>query len=230
MQDKYGFKLNNSSFKNSKIIELSNWPRRQHFEFYSGMAEPNFSVCLNLNVANLLSYCKTAHTSFYDAYLFATMKAVNQFENFRYRLLNGNVIECSEIGINATHLLEDKTFRFTYVKHATTFNSFTRNNREAIKKASLDSFVSKEFVLNQDKLNTIYLSVLPWLNFISFRHATDPKLNNGVPKFVFGKIDKMTQIMPLSIEVNHALVDGYHVGLFVDELQHLLDDPERLLL
>ncbi|TYP97099.1 chloramphenicol acetyltransferase [Sphingobacterium allocomposti] len=29
--------------------------------------------------------------------------------------------------------------------------------------------------------------------------------------------------MPVSIHVHHGLVDGYHVGLFIDRYQELMD-------
>ncbi len=34
--------------------------------------------------------------------------------------------------------------------------------------------------------------------------------------------------MPLNIEVHHALVDGVHVGRFVQALEALLAEPQRL--
>lgn len=32
------------------------------------------------------------------------------------------------------------------------------------------------------------------------------------------------RMMPVSIHVHHALLDGYHVGLFAEQFQQLLND------
>jgi len=32
------------------------------------------------------------------------------------------------------------------------------------------------------------------------------------------------KIMPVAVHVNHALMDGYHVGLFLDEFQKLMNE------
>ena len=36
-----------------------------------------------------------------------------------------------------------------------------------------------------------------------------------------------TTTMPLSITVNHAAIDGYHIKLFLDDLQWSMDHPEE---
>jgi chloramphenicol O-acetyltransferase type A len=46
-----------------------------------------------------------------------------------------------------------------------------------------------------------------------------------VPKLAFSKVDKTKSklIMNVSVSVNHALVDGYHVGLFSEKFQEFLN-------
>lgn len=211
---------------NEQKIDLDCWPRKQHFQFYQSMSQPNFSICTRLETKALFSYCKENNLSFFNAYLFLTQIAVNQVENFKYRLRDKHVVRCNDIGINAVHLLQDETFRFTYINYQANFARFIEENERAINKAKSEEFLSDTFKTNQDKLNTVYLSVLPWFDFTSFSHADDDSLRNGVPKLVFGKLDKTTYQMPLSIEVHHGLIDGYHVGAFVEKLQSLFNQPE----
>ena len=50
-----------------------------------------------------------------------------------------------------------------------------------------------------------------------------------LPIFTMGKIFEMSgkSLLPLSIQVHHAVCDGYHVGLFVKNLQDNINDfPE----
>jgi chloramphenicol O-acetyltransferase type A len=54
-----------------------------------------------------------------------------------------------------------------------------------------------------------------------------------VPKIAFGRIepegDGGKQWMPLSLEVHHALVDGLHVGRYVQALEAALATPANWL-
>ena len=47
---------------------------------------------------------------------------------------------------------------------------------------------------------------------------------DSVPKFVFSKANEVHKelTMHISVSVNHALIDGYHVGLFSDKFQEYL--------
>ena len=48
---------------------------------------------------------------------------------------------------------------------------------------------------------------------------------DSVPKVAFAKAEKIGDklIMNVAINVNHALVDGYHVALFSDKFQEFLN-------
>jgi chloramphenicol O-acetyltransferase type A len=65
----------------------------------------------------------------------------------------------------------------------------------------------------------LYLSILPWLDFSSFSHARSAKDNLGIPKCVFGRLDKQTGELPFSVEVHHGLMDGLHVAEFIQEIE-----------
>jgi chloramphenicol O-acetyltransferase type A len=51
-------------------------------------------------------------------------------------------------------------------------------------------------------------------------HARCYSYKDSCPKITFGKITENDGVktMPLSIHVNHALMDGYHVGEFVETI------------
>ena len=71
----------------------------------------------------------------------------------------------------------------------------------------------------------LHYSVLPWISFTSFSHARRHRADDSVPKIVFGRYrgDAGAERMPVSVEVHHALVDGLHVGRFLDRMQARLN-------
>ena len=61
-------------------------------------------------------------------------------------------------------------------------------------------------------------------------HARDVNFPDSVPKMAFGKLVQQGEQwrMPLSVEVHHGLMDGLHVGQFLQTLQQLFDEPTLL--
>ena len=79
-----------------------------------------------------------------------------------------------------------------------------------------------------DRDDLIHYSVIPWVAFTSFAHARRWGTDDAVPKIVFGKHREVgdRRLMPVSVEVHHALVDGLHVGRFYEALQRRLDGAD----
>jgi chloramphenicol O-acetyltransferase type A len=73
----------------------------------------------------------------------------------------------------------------------------------------------------------IHYSIIPWVSFTSFAHARRWGIDDATPKIVFGKHREVNgrRLMPVSVEVHHALVDGLHVGRFHAAFQRRLDQP-----
>ena len=76
-----------------------------------------------------------------------------------------------------------------------------------------------------ERIDLIYYSVIPWVSFTSFKHANSGDNRQTVPRMVFGKMfeDGSRRLMPFSVEVHHALMDGYHVGRYFKLFQEKLD-------
>jgi chloramphenicol O-acetyltransferase type A len=76
-------------------------------------------------------------------------------------------------------------------------------------------------------MNVIHFSTVPWVNFTSLSHARSFTFPDSCPKISFGKMmigidGKRT--MSMSIHAHHGLMDGYHVGQFVDCFQELMNE------
>jgi chloramphenicol O-acetyltransferase type A len=49
---------------------------------------------------------------------------------------------------------------------------------------------------------------------------------DSCPKFSFGKMtdDNGVKKIPMSVHVHHGLIDGYHLGLFFQEFERLMNE------
>ena len=72
-------------------IELTTWPRAENFRFFSSLDQPFYSVCFRVDVTKLHAYAKSHNLSFYHAMIYFVTQAVNETENFRYTIRDGEV-------------------------------------------------------------------------------------------------------------------------------------------
>jgi len=211
------------------LIDLETWPRKEHFHFYQQFEQPYFNICCDLNAKNLYEYCQEQQISFFDAYIFLAMKAVNHVEAFKLRLAKDTVRTYDQVSVGVTQMADNDTFRFSEISHTNDFSQFQQFSAIASKCAKDESFWSERVQINQQIKNTIYVTVIPWVSFTSFSHAMYGKDENGIPRLVFGKMKKDTFAMPFSVDVHHSLVDGLHVGYLIKALETYFDSPESYL-
>lgn len=184
------------------------------------MADPYFGLVLSFNVTKAYNYSKENKVSFFGKYLHACLQAVNSVENLKYRIENGNIIEYGVIHASATIMRDDNTYGFSFINYDERLEVFIKNIEEEKKRIKN----SDDLYPTINGLDCIHCSALPWVSFKGEKQPFSGKVDS-VPKFAFGKAEKINSelIMNVSINVNHALVDGYHIGLFSDKFQQCLN-------
>ena len=199
-------------------IDIKNWNRKEHYEFFSTFEEPFFGITTPIDCTIAFEKSKELNISFFIYYLHKTLIAINQIENFRYRIEDGNVFLYDEIDSSATIMRADKTFGFSFMKFnpdLTEFNKIAFAEIERIQSTS--GLFTREF-----PENLIHFSAIPWINFTSLTHSRSFTLPDSCPKISFGKMttENNKKTMSLAVLAHHGLVDGYHMGMFVEALQN----------
>ena len=199
-------------------LDIESWNRKEHFHFFNQFVDPYFGVTVDFDVTEAFEYANKNQVSFFAVYLFSCMKAVNSVENFKYRIHEDKVVVHNIIHASPTIARPDNTFGCSFVYYNEDFIKFYENFKS-----------EKVRVLNTTDLfppeegtdACIYCSAMPWFNFSGHKEPVFGVKKESVPKFAFGKYVKKDGrlMMPVAISVNHALVDGYHVGLFVEAYQ-----------
>ncbi|MGZ5253412.1 MAG: CatA-like O-acetyltransferase [Flavitalea sp.] len=72
-----------------KKIHIEDWARKDHFQFFSRFEEPFFGITVSVECTSAYEYCKSNGHSFFLYYLYQSLRAVNESENFRYRIIDG---------------------------------------------------------------------------------------------------------------------------------------------
>ena len=212
----------------SGYLDLSSWARREVFEFFVGFDKPYFNICTQLDITNLLTLLRARpELSVMLAYHYFALRAANEIEPFRYRLREGKVFVHDVIHGGTTVMLPNENFTLAYFEYDVNFETFIKGADRAVKEVQSGDGGFRP----NTRDDMIHCTTLPWVSFTSFSHARNWGREDSVPKIAFGKFVKDTERtwLPFSVEVHHALMDGLHVGRYVNRLEKALAEPETYI-
>jgi chloramphenicol O-acetyltransferase type A len=203
-----------------EILDIETWNRKQHYQHFSAMKDPFFGVTISFDVSKAYDYSKEKKVSFFGKYLHDCMKAINDVDALKLRIQDEKVIKYNLIHASPTIIKADKTYGFSFVKFNEDINVFLKNLE--VEKERIQG--SKNLFPPINSLDCIHCSALPWFSFTGHKEPVSGLLDS-VPKLAFSKTERTNKslIMNVSINVNHALVDGYDIGLFVEKFQYYLN-------
>jgi chloramphenicol O-acetyltransferase type A len=202
-----------------RSIDLRTWKRRQHYELYRPYAQPFFSVCVDIDVTSLWRRTKASGgPPFFLTSLFLMLRAANATEALRLRLRRRGVWLHDRVAVGPTLLKPDRTFTFARIESSPRLDQFVARGAMAI----ADSQSRKRLQPYAAGDDIVYQSSLPWIRFTSFTNAIGG--TDSIPRIVFGKCTKEGRrfVMPVAVEVHHALVDGLDVARFLELFQQEL--------
>jgi chloramphenicol O-acetyltransferase type A len=209
----------------ARYLDLQTWPRRDAFEYFRGFDKPYFNVCTRLDAAPLKAAVAARGVgSLSLAYHFVALRLANEQEPMRLRLEGGRVRIHDSLQGGATVLRDDDSFGFAYLEPLADWASFAAQGARAVA-AARDR--TAPFEPRTDHSAVIHFTTLPWIAFSSFSHARNWGREDSVPKVSFGRIeaDGARLWLPVSVEVHHALMDGLHVGRYIEGMEAVLRDP-----
>jgi chloramphenicol O-acetyltransferase type A len=206
-----------------KYIDLEKWNRKEHFNFFQRMDYPQFNICANLDITNFLNYTRAKGLQFYYAMIHASTSTANQLTNFCYRIREDKVLLHDKIHPSFTDMEEDSDlFKLVTVEMKDDIFEFAVYAEEKARNQK-EYFAFNELIGRDD---LIYITCIPWISFTHLSHTISLNKNDSVPRISWGKYftanDKV--LLPFSVQVNHALVDGVHIGKYLYRLQNYLDN------
>lgn len=205
------------------LLDLENWPRKEHFHFFRQFEEPFFGATVEIDCTKAYETAKASDTSFFIYYLHKTLVAVNTIECFRYRISGDQIYINDRIDGSATIGRKDGTFGFSLIEYNADFKIFEQTAQTEIERIQSTTGI---FTRAFEEDNVIHFSAIPWLNFTSLSHARSYTFPDSCPKISFGKMTTSAtgkKTMSMSVHVHHGLMDGLHLGQFVDCFQELMN-------
>jgi len=210
-----------------KYIDIENWNRKNHYNYFKQLSYPHFNICANLDITRFYQYIKENKVPFFITMLFVSTKTANSIKEFRLRIREDKVAEYETVSPSFTVMAENEVFNFCTAKFVGEFSDFKTNTSKEIEKAEKN--VSIEDEPGRDDL--LYITSIPWVSFTSITHPIQMNPVDSIPRISWGKFfEENGKIkLPMSVQVHHALVDGMHVGQYFNKIQEILDNPEKYL-
>lgn len=205
------------------LLDLENWNRKEHFAHFKQMEEPFFGATVEIDCTKAYQKAKELKVSFFIYYLHKTLIAVNSIENFKYRIADDQIYINDRVDASATIGREDGTFGFSLIEYSPDFKTFEKTALAEIERIQNTTGI---FTRSFDDDNVIHFSAIPWLNFTSLSHARSYTFPDSCPKISFGKMmtsETGKRTIAMSVHVHHGLMDGLHVGQFVDTFQEAMN-------
>ena len=204
-----------------KYIDVNEWPRKDLFEFFSGVSHPFYSVNFGVDVTNLYYYVKEHHLSFYYALTYLCTKAMNEVEAFRYTIDDKKVALLDERIPSFTDLKKgSEYFHIVTMECEGSIDEFCRLAKETSRAQKVFLDYSKE------SNNQIFFSCLPWIELTALTNERNFDVDDATPRLAWGKFVDVDgrKKLNMSLEVNHRFIDGLHIGRFYEQLQAMIDE------
>ena len=214
-----------------EYLDLAQWPRRAAFEHFRGFDAPFFGLCTRVDVAPLkaalVGAARSAGSAFGSlalAYHYIGLRLANEHAPFRWRLEGEQVRVHPLVHGSTTVLRDDESFGFALLPPGLGYSAFSQQAAAAMAAARTRS---APFNARVDDSALIHFTTLPWVHFSSFSHARHGGRPDSIPKIAFGRIDaEGTRLwLPVAVDVHHALMDGLHLGRWVQAFEAALAEP-----
>lgn len=200
--------------------EIINFERQKLFNHYNKNDNPFIYLTTKIDITNIYHKCK----NYYPSIAYLITLAVNQIDNFKYRYEDNKIYKYDILKPNFTHLFNDHNIGFFTCDNKETYTEFL-NEYQNMK----DKFLNTNKSYANSDQGEIWFSFVPWYNVSSL--ITPFNKTTTIPQFIWDKFNFENNkcYINLTIMVHHGFIDGYHIGLFLEKLNNIIENIDKYI-
>ena len=202
-------------------VDMERYSRRAQYEEFLTM-KLTYSATVHVDITALRETVKRNGFRTYPAQLWLLITAANRSPEFRMSHDNdGRLGIWDEVSpLYTVFAPAEQTFSAVWTPYRRDFRVFHERYLADTDRSGEGTLTPQPDI----PANVIHVSSIPWVAFTAFNlNLADDDLR---PILTIGKHverDGRT-MMPLAIQVHHAVCDGWHLGQFVTQVQEIADD------
>ncbi|MFC0254118.1 CatA-like O-acetyltransferase [Massilia consociata] len=190
--------------------------RRDRFNLFNSMDSSAVNLCFPLELPDFRPWCKEQGLAPFHVLLCAVLRATLQVENFRYRLLEGEVIRIDRLIPSFTVVNQHNDLNFAMFAWADDLREFVARGVAAREQASRMTQLNASYATlsPREAKEQVFITCIPWLAFTSIQHPSASLAQPDIPSFAWGKFRDGPHgrlEVPFSVQAHHGFVDGFHI-------------------
>ena len=151
------------------IIDKETWPRRAHYDFFTPMSDPFYTLTFPVDVTPLRAWCRANAMPFYPAMVFGVTKAMEAVDAFHYKDRDGVIVRHDTLVPSFTDLKPgSELFQIVTVEAGEDAADFCR-------RAKAQAAAQTEFITSGpwDGDQLVYFTCLPWFPLTALKNEKD---------------------------------------------------------
>lgn len=204
------------------LYDRRQWPRSKYYDYYRNIIKTRYTLTDEIDVTQLLKQVNRRGLKFYPVFVHILMQAVNEQPEFRMALdgeKNPGYFDVCHPSYTVFH--EDShTFSDIWTYYDENFERFYAQMTKDIQDyGHIHEIKAKP----GQPANFTSISCIPWLNYKAYAIDTYAESDMLFPIILFGRYENKNDrwVLPLSVSMNHAAADGWHVCQFINRVKEL---------
>ena len=207
------------------LIDMKNYARKAHFDYFNSLAYPYVGVTTEVDITDFRRVTKQKGYNFFHSFLWCAAQAGNMIPEMRHRRAGDGIAEYDFCMTSHTVLRANGTYAYCDLNANCAYRDFlpyaAREQRKVQESGGIDRTPEEEDGL-------FFISTMTQIAHTALILPV-PIPADGNPRITWGKFferDGKT-LIPVSLQVNHALMDGLHIARFYQLLEAKLREVVR---
>lgn len=209
-------------------IDLETWPRAEYYKHFLNQ-QTSYSLTSDINIDQALNFVKTNNYKFYPLFIYAVLKVVNSNPLYRMDINADGELGYWDKSVPFYSIFDSQKELFSNIDTADTY-TFAEFHRDYLADVEKYQGTGKLFPKQPIPENVVNISMIPWVHTTGFNLNIENNPNYLLPIVTGGKFEKTAAgiKLPVSIQIHHAVCDGYQASQFLLKLEDILSRPEEL--
>ena len=201
-----------------KPLDMKTWARTPYYNYYAHGSKGMCAMTADIDISALAK--KVGQDKIYVPMLYAITTVINAHKEFRvgYCKENGELMIWDYVStIHRVFHPDTETFTRVCTEWNESYKEFAKGAEADIKSGE------KCATLNADEFpeSVFEVSYVPWVKYSSVNMKMSESGKYLAPIVTFGKAedtDGKTKL-PLTMQISHAVADGFHIARFFEEVK-----------